>query len=321
MNSVAGTTNNLDWLSEPSGTSTGPFLDYHTVFAADSMSASRFGRCHVQQRRPVHLRGFCANWQACKTWSPAHLAGKAPALAVPLKEYGSNGRIDTSVRPLADYAALLAQDEHTDATAGGRVMPPYCHDIPLFSMIEGLVNDCCPFPVDFLPTFYRPNWWRFAQFFIGPKGSLTPMHFDTLMTHNMFFQIAGRKRFTIVPAAQAHLCGRQGWRWFGLDPENIDTAKYPAFASVRPIEIVVGPGDMLYLPPGTLHHVRSLDASISFNIDYHTARSVVRALRAVTGGMPRQNIFYNTILSLGLILGIPQAVLFPLYRSYLNYVS
>jgi hypothetical protein len=297
------------------------FLDYDRVFSADTMSASRFLRCHVQEQRPVHLVGFCADWLACKTWTPESLARKAGDLEVPLKIYDATGRVGTIKQPIADYAAILVQDEQVDAEAPDRTMPPYCHDIPIFSMVDGLIADCSPFPVDFLPPFYRANWWQFAQFFMGPKGSLTPMHFDTLRTHNLFFQIAGRKRFTIIPADQVDFCGRRGWRWFDLDPENIDTIRFPAFQHIEPIEIIVGPGDLLYLPPGTLHHVRSLDQSISFNIDYHTSGSVLRALRSINDGMPRRNVYYNTILALGLVLGIPERALFPFYSSYLNYLS
>ena len=48
-----------------------------------------------------------------------------------------------------------------------------------------------------------------------------------------------------------------------IDPEAPDLAAYPNFANVQTREVVLGPGDAIFLPVGWWHHVRSLDVSIS----------------------------------------------------------
>ena len=75
------------------------------------------------------------------------------------------------------------------------------------------------------------------------------------------------------------------------------------------------------MPPGMLHSVKGLEESISFNIDFHTNKSVAIALTKIFFGMPKKNWYYNLICALGLILKIPSKYLFSFYKSYLNYVS
>jgi len=156
---------------------------------------------------------------------------------------------------------------------------------------------------------------------MGPSGSVTKLHFDTLRTHNLFFQLKGRKVWTLLPAAAHAQCGRTRWRWFDIDPERPDLHRFPEYGNLEPVTVEVDAGDLLYIPPGTLHHVRSLDACMSFNIDFHTPRSVVDSFRYVHKGMPREVLYFNFISFLGLVLKLPESSLFRFYKPYLNYVS
>ncbi|WP_342030085.1 cupin-like domain-containing protein [Rhizobium tibeticum] len=113
-------------------------------------------------------------------------------------------------------------------------------------MVESLAGDCQPFPVKFVSPSYRRHWWRYLQFFMGPAGTVTPLHFDTLLSHNLFFQIYGAKQFTILPPAQAMCCGRRGWRWFDVDPEKPDYVRFPQYERATPAVVTVSAGDILY---------------------------------------------------------------------------
>src|SRR6185369_14845378 len=50
-----------------------------------------------------------------------------------------------------------------------------------------------------------------------------------------------------------------------VDPENPDYDRFPLCRDVAPVEVLLGPGDALYLPSRWWHHVRSLEVSTSFN--------------------------------------------------------
>ena len=45
--------------------------------------------------------------------------------------------------------------------------------------------------------------------------------------------------------------------------ENPDFEQFPGFEGVQCYDIVVGPGDVVYIPKGWWHYISSLSASIS----------------------------------------------------------
>ncbi|WP_083338542.1 cupin-like domain-containing protein [Ensifer sp. LCM 4579] len=295
--------------------------DWSFVPSVTDLSAREFD-IYRDSMQPVLIRGGCSSWKACQRWSPDYFEKIAESVTVPIKTL-TNGEIKVSSWQLAEYARFVMEaqpckdgDSTSIATAS-----PYCHDIPLLGVIESLAEDCQPFPADFLSPSYRQHWWRYSQFFMGPEGTVTPLHFDTLLSHNLFFQIFGTKQFTMLPPSQTAHCGRRGWRWFDVDPEQPDYARFPEYKLTTPAVVTVNAGDILYMPPGTLHHVRSLSTSISFAIDFHTKQSVLDALARSNEGMPSEVIYYNAIAALSVISDVSERITFPLYKQYLSYIS
>ncbi|MDZ8184110.1 MAG: cupin-like domain-containing protein [Nostoc sp. ChiSLP02] len=281
------------------------------------LSSEEFKNNYVELGKPVIISGVISNWSGFENWSLKYFKKISPSLNIYAKKF-SNKEIQICRLTMKKYIELI---EDYEKDSDNHPLPPYCHDLPLFSLLPSLIEDVKPFPVEYLPKWYWYKWWRYCQFFLGSSNSITPLHFDCLLTNNLFFQIVGRKQFTILLPEDAKYCYRQGWRWFLVNPENPDFNKYPEYKKARPIKFIVNPGEILYMPPGTLHHVRSLDMSISFNIDWHTHKSSLTALAAVKKGMPVQNLYYNFLLTLGLAFKIPPQIIFNFYKSYLNYVS
>ncbi|NEP57980.1 MAG: cupin-like domain-containing protein [Symploca sp. SIO2G7] len=284
------------------------------------LSGKEFQANYVEKGKPVLITGVIKDWGCFNKWSSEYFSRIAPDLNIYAKSF-KNHLIQLNDFTLEEYVILLEEFERTKNNQPNIDSPPYCHDLPLFSLITSLIEDVQPFPLDYLPKWYWYKWWRHCQFFLGTSSNLTPLHFDCLLTNNLFFQISGHKKFTLIMANEAEYCYQRDWRWFMVDPENPDLDKYPQYKKVNPITFIVNPGDILYMPPGTLHHVRSLDMSISFNIDWHTQKSSLNGLLSVFRGMPIKNVYYNFLLTMGLGLRIPQSIIFPFYKSYLNYVS
>ncbi|MGH3761753.1 cupin-like domain-containing protein [Actinophytocola sp.] len=278
-------------------------------------------RAEYVGRMPVVMRGAVAGMPAVSTWSADHLGEIAPDQRVRLK-VGTVSEGRTEMVRLADYARDLATWEASQATTDDPGDPPgYLHDVPLLSMIPVLRRDLEPFPAEYVPTFFRSEWWKFTQFFVGPSRALTPLHFDTLLTHNLFFQLHGRKRFVMVADAERDKCYTYNWRWASVDPEAPDLDRHPAFAGATVMTCDVEAGDLFYMPPGTLHKVTSLSSSVSFNIDWHDRTSAIRGLTAVRHGMPLQNLRYNLLFALGVVAKVPPRLLMPGLRSYYDYIS
>jgi hypothetical protein len=288
-----------------------------TVEVRDPLDADEFYRDYVNQK-PVIMKGALAGMPAVSKWSIRHLTSLAPDLPVRLKTgYLAEGK--TVAKSLTEYCQLVEDLVAGRTTTEGP--PPYLHDLPLLAMIPGLREDVEPFPTHLFPRFFRPQWWVFPQFFVGPPQAVTPLHFDTLQTHNLFFQLHGSKRFLMIHPDDRKYCYTYNWRWSHVDAEHPDYQRHPLFRNARVSEGLVEAGDLLYMPPGTLHHVRSLTASISFNVDWHERLSALRGLTAVRHGMPVQNLRYNALFALGVLARVPLRVMMPVLRSYFTYIS
>jgi len=55
-----------------------------------------------------------------------------------------------------------------------------------------------------------------------------------------------------------------------VDPEHPDLDAFPEFAEASVKEVVISPGEALFIPVGFWHHVRSLEVSIS--VSFTTSR-------------------------------------------------
>lgn len=102
---------------------------------------------------------------------------------------------------------------------------------------------------------------------LGKAGTITETHHDN--SYNFFFQVRGRKRFTmfapgtplyLYPCLHPHIAHSQ------VDILSPNTSRYPLFDLADAITVELGPGDLLVLPPYWLHHVLTLEDSVSINL-------------------------------------------------------
>ena len=270
-------------------------------------------------KKSVIYRGQIKHWAAVEHWGFDYFADKCPDILITAKIFNKDS-VDHKVVTMANYVASIKGFEEKYGKESNQIKP-YCHDVPIFLLAEKLINDVGQFPWHILPEWYQTKWWKYVQFFMSAKGSVTPLHFDTLMTNNMFFEIKGTKRFTLINGNDAKHCFRRGWRWFDVDPERVLPNQRNKFSNADIGVVDVRAGDMFYMPGYMLHHVRSLEACISFNIDFHTIPSVLKSFMAISTTMPKRNLYYNLLSCWALLRGGEQDDIFDKYRSYLNYVS
>jgi lysine-specific demethylase 8 len=104
-----------------------------------------------------------------------------------------------------------------------------------------------------------------TRLWIGSAGTCSGLHSD--LKDNVFAQIRGRKRVILVPFRQTHLV----YPFLDnivnsmVDPEHLDAGRFPRFLKANVSTCVVGPGDVLYIPRGWWHYLRSESPSISIN--------------------------------------------------------
>ncbi|ANI61423.1 putative sterol carrier protein [Pseudomonas sp. PvR086] len=118
--------------------------------------------------------------------------------------------------------------------------------------------------------FIPPRIW------IGPKGTLTPLHRDD--TDNLFAQVWGQKTFTL--AAPHHREALGTWSTApqgGLDgcdfnPDAPDYQRFPGAQDVTFLRVTLEAGDLLFLPEGWFHQVESVSTSLSVNFWVNSGR-------------------------------------------------
>jgi Cupin-like domain len=99
---------------------------------------------------------------------------------------------------------------------------------------------------------------------VGPKGTLTPLHHDS--TNILFCQIVGRKKLWLLPPWEASLLDDARGFYASFDASSPRRQWPEAHRQARVHELVLEPGEALFLPAGWWHQVRALDASISFSL-------------------------------------------------------
>jgi ribosomal protein L16 Arg81 hydroxylase len=99
---------------------------------------------------------------------------------------------------------------------------------------------------------------------IGPAGTVTSLHHD--LTNNFIAQIVGRKRVKLAPAADVgklynarHVFSEIP----DLEDPGIDLARYPRLSELRLYDVLLEPGEILFVPLGWWHQVKSLDFSVT----------------------------------------------------------
>ena len=93
------------------------------------------------------------------------------------------------------------------------------------------------------------------------EGTVTTLHHD--MTNNLMAQVVGHKRIKLIAPDYLPFLYNHFYCYSQVDPENVDSARFPLFDKVKVFEVDLGPGDVLFIPIGWWHHVRSLDPSIT----------------------------------------------------------
>ncbi len=99
------------------------------------------------------------------------------------------------------------------------------------------------------------------SFWLGPAGTVTPLHHDT--TNVFFHQLHGRKRFLLIAPEETSLLDHATGFYVNLDPEADPLPPELEGVPIHTVELAAG--ESLFIPVGWWHHVRALDVSISFS--------------------------------------------------------
>ncbi len=211
--------------------------------------------------RPVILAGEMAHWPALWRWTPPYLKSVVGSRSV---EY-QGGRTENPrfemekdghrrELPFERFIDLIAEREGNDAYITAYNSARNSESLALLHSDLGFLDKFLARDVA------QPH----GMMWIGPAGTVTSLHHD--LTNNFVAQIVGRKRFKVIPAAEVgklynhrHVFSEIA----DLDDPAIDRVRFPRLAGARIYDVTLSPGEVIFLPIGWWHQVKSLDFSVT----------------------------------------------------------
>ncbi|MFJ4391798.1 cupin-like domain-containing protein [Pseudomonas soli] len=127
------------------------------------------------------------------------------------------------------------------------------------------------------PELFDRSLYITPRFWLGPKGTLTPLHRDD--TDNLFAQVWGEKLMLLAAPHHREALGSWatspdgGLEGCDFNPGKPNWEDFPTARRVDFFPVRLGPGDLLFLPEGWFHQVTSLSTSLSINFWTHSLRS------------------------------------------------
>ena len=243
-----------------------------TIDTVDTISPDEFRRKYLATNTPLLMRKATADWPAMKKWSFDYFANlKLPKRVYLEKDNVMQGETAYEQLDYADYIRRMIDSDSDAAQRNG-----YLSVFRIFRAFPHLKDD-----VDF-SIFSRHKLKNTVSGWIGPAGTVTGYHID--WGDNVLAQICGRKEVRLVAPKDSRYMypGNrfdQGTTSSQVNAEHYDAERFPLFQQATEYRLVVHPGDMLFIPRGWWHHVRSLDKSISVsNLGYDAKGLVVDLL-------------------------------------------
>ena len=200
-------------------------------------------------------------WPALRRWTPEYLkatVGPAPT------EY-QDGRL-ANARFESEKAARRRQapfDEFIDLIsrpgAGNDAHLTAYNSERNLEALRSLHAD-----LGFLRKFLSPDGAHpNGMMWIGPAGKVTLLHHD--LTNNFIAQLVGRKRLRLLPPSETGKVYNDSHVFSDLPNLEgpIDGKRFPRVAGARIAEVVLGPGDIIFMPLARWHQVTSLDFSVT----------------------------------------------------------
>ncbi|MBC7882581.1 MAG: cupin-like domain-containing protein [Anaerolineae bacterium] len=291
----------------------GPKGKIFPIDRVDSISRQEFQEKYQKRSLPVVITGAAKEWVCCKTWSPEMFAeryGDDPVtlLSMSVEEVGG-----AKFKPIGETVSLR---ELVKRLRSGE-KDFYWRFSPLLHNHPELQKD---FDDKWLESFReKRSVMSLFQLFVGAGGTNTALH--NAPASNLFVQVYGQKHWLIYPPeynSVFHPPLRRAPYFFShLNPEHPDQQNYPGCEHLDGYEVLLNPGDVLYIPPYAWHYVTNPSDSIGVGYRWFAPRAAMSAsvtqtlLTALSSNPPVIRNAINARFKKGnpdLVTSVPKAV-------------
>ena len=241
-----------------------------SVAERTSVDVDEFKNHFFKNSEPVVFREAAKEWPSCRKWDLNYfneILGKKNVLLVDI-----NGL--TSKKTESGFEILPVADLVSNIKQGGE---KYLRFSPLIQHDASLVQDL---NLDWLGKL-KSRWSIGVTYylFMGGKNTVTHLHCD--QPCNLFIQVYGRKKWTLISVDQSHMVYPQATQTAYFKSEA-DLGiplndKHSLINKVKKWEVTLEPGDVLYIPPHVWHYVENLSETIAVGYRFSSIPAAIRS--------------------------------------------
>lgn len=220
-----------------------------------NLSYDEFIKKYASVGKPVIITDGMKDWQALSKWNLDFFKSKYGSVSYGVKQ--DKDEIQKTIT-IADYIDYL-----TERNANKNEQRLY--------LANWVVSDFPELLEDYKEPIYFPNWlarlpkkllqkyeYDNPEIFIGHKDTSIGLHEDPISCAAWLALISGRKKIVFFSPNQKDFL-YQG----KVDVFNPDLEKFPLYAQAKPVEVILEPGEIIYIPPRWWHHVKNMENTIA----------------------------------------------------------
>jgi len=239
-------------------------MELYPVDIVSKISPDDFKKEYYDPKIPLVITDLAKEWPAYKKWNWDYFKEIVGDKKVGLY---NNVKSDayTPVNTADDYKTF---GEYVDMIKKG----PAAWRIFLFNIFDHapqLIEDFS-WPEHLMKGFVK----KYPMLFTGGETSITHMHFDIDLSHILHTQFGGRKRVLLFRHEEQHKLYRKPFEVLSLaDFSNYsnnsdipDYKRFPALKHAVGYDLVLNPGDTLFMPAGYWHHMEYIDSGFAMSL-------------------------------------------------------
>jgi histone arginine demethylase JMJD6 len=228
----------------------------------DTISYEEFVEEYAKKRVPIVFKNASAAWKSNKIFTPDFFREKFGNY-----ETWAEGK-KYNINQILDITATCTPENPA----------PY----PILFQVPQQIPELMEIFDPIHMNYSQPNWFRskllpYGKFgngihlFFGGNGSQYSLHKDEYHTNAWITQLYGQKKFVVFPGEQEEfLYPRTDGIHACLSPINIlapDYEKYPKYRDANPVEVILEPGETIYIPNGIWHTTVAYGQNMSLIFD------------------------------------------------------
>lgn len=237
---------------------------YHRIERIETPTLHEFFVKYWLGCKPVIITDVAKNWNILKTWTFDRFAKEFGEEEIEIQANREND-VEFEINSAAHKTKVSLKwfiDSINNQTQGTNDFYMTANNqVFAKTKFKELLKEVGPLP-PYMST--DPNCIGWRHLWMGPAGTVTPFHHDSCALVHL--QIKGSKLWRLVSPFEYGNVYNHKHVFSPIDIFNIDYTKYPLMKNVQYMDVVVNPGEAIFLPMGWWHGVKSLEKTISMSM-------------------------------------------------------